>query len=153
MSQFTFGKFTGEIDTQDYAFQAKMENRYQELSESIAKLPKDGKRSDYILNYCRSVFSFFNALFGEGTDKKMFGESTNMRVCDDAVYALSLAITADLEDYKNYSIQQNQNVESSLKALEGQKPRRSKSKPAAQNAPVKKNAKAGHPKSDEKASK
>lgn len=79
MSQFTFGTFTGEIDTQDYAFQAKMEDRYQELSESIAKIPKDGKRSDYILHYCRSVFTFFNALFGEGTDRKMFGESTNMR--------------------------------------------------------------------------
>lgn len=141
MSQFTFGNFTGEIDTQDYAFQANMEERYQELSEGITKIPKDGKRSDYILNYCRSVFAFFNALFGEGTDRKMFGESTNMRVCDDAVYALSLAITADLEDYKNYSIQQNQNVESSLAALQGQKPRRSRT-----GQSTKKNRQAGNTK-------
>ena len=124
MSQFTFETFTGEIDTQDYAFQAKMEDKYKILSDSIEKLPKDGKRSDYILNYCRSVFAFFNDLFGEGTDREMFGESTNMRVCDDAVYALSLAITADLEDYKNYSAKQNKNVENSLKALQGEKTRR-----------------------------
>ena len=153
MSQFTFGTFTGEIDTQDYAFQAKMEDRYQELSESIAKIPKDGKRSDYILHYCRSVFTFFNALFGEGTDRKMFGESTNMRVCDDAVYALSLAITSDLEDYKNYSIQQNESVEHSLKALEGGKQRRTKPKSAAKSNSAKTIAKSGDKKSGGKASK
>lgn len=40
--------------------------------------------SESIRSQCRAIFDFFNIIFGEGTDKKLFGDTTNLGVCMDA---------------------------------------------------------------------
>lgn len=39
------------------------------------------KLSEKIRIQCKSVFKFFNSVFGEGTDKKVFGERVNLKDC------------------------------------------------------------------------
>lgn len=43
------------------------------------------KNSEVIRIFCGKVFDFFNQVFGEGTDKKVFGNKTNMKLCIEAI--------------------------------------------------------------------
>lgn len=36
---------------------------------------------EVIETQCNAVFNFFNAMFGEGTDKKIFGDRVNLVIC------------------------------------------------------------------------
>ena len=40
---------------------------------------------DVIRSKCNIVFEFFNIIWGPGTDKKVFGGRTNIRICTEAV--------------------------------------------------------------------
>lgn len=40
---------------------------------------------DVIRSKCNIVFEFFNIIWGDGTDKKVFGGRTNIRICTEAV--------------------------------------------------------------------
>ena len=40
---------------------------------------------DIIRSKCNIVFEFFNIIWGAGTDKKVFGGKTNIRICTEAV--------------------------------------------------------------------
>ncbi|WP_099205884.1 DUF6673 family protein [Scatolibacter rhodanostii] len=51
---------------------------------SEIKADKSLKLSQAIRAICGTVFECFNALFGEGTDKKVFGESCDMGKALDA---------------------------------------------------------------------
>lgn len=99
MTKFVFGEFSADIDAADADFMELYETETEKLSNDVSEAEKEGTASVVIRNTCRCVFAFFNALFGEGTDRAMFGNRTNARICDDAMVALSDAITADMEDY------------------------------------------------------
>ena len=87
------------------------------MTAEIEKI-KSENRSDYIKGYCRAVFSFFNAVFGEGTDKKMFGDKTNMRICDDAIYSFSIALADDMKEYQEHSLEQVEAINKTFNALD-----------------------------------
>ena len=71
-------------------FDADVAEKYE---EALGKVEKEAKKiqnaeepkklslSDSIRKQCASVFDCFNTLFGEGTDKKIFGNKTNLMVC------------------------------------------------------------------------
>ena len=117
MGSFKFGDFQSDIDTQEYEFQLKIESDYANMTAEIEKI-KSENRSDYIKGYCRAVFSFFNAVFGEGTDKKMFGDKTNMRICDDAIYSFSIALADDMKEYQEHSLEQVEAINKTFNALD-----------------------------------
>lgn len=104
MSQFKFGEFEIELDVTDYDFSVKYENLAQELDKKAKELPKDGKMSDTIIASCTIIFEFFEALFGKGTAKKMFGSRTNIRLCDQSLVEISKAIQTDKKAYEDETL-------------------------------------------------
>lgn len=103
MSKFKFGGFETEIDAADYDFTTRYEQCCLRTDEKCKAIGKDGMASEYILAYCRIVFDFFNELFGEGTAGKMFGDKTNLRVCDNALVAIAETMKADVSDLASES--------------------------------------------------
>ena len=101
--KFKFGEFEAEIDAVDLDFEKRLEECSQSMAEENEKIEPDGLRSERIIKYCTSVFRFFNGLFGEGTDKKMFGDKTNMRECDAAIETLSLCVSKSIDEYEKQS--------------------------------------------------
>lgn len=67
------------LDIQDVDTIERYEAAFDALSEEEKQIPKDGRKSIQIRAYCRMFRNLFNALFGEGTDTKMFGEKDNAR--------------------------------------------------------------------------
>lgn len=63
-------KFIKELE----AFDKKQKN----------KTTKGLSNGEIIRQECKMVFDFFNNVFGPGTDKKIFGTKTNIRVCIEA---------------------------------------------------------------------
>lgn len=61
-------------------------------NEFLAVDTKNSKRSEVIRKECQIIFTALNALFGEGTDRKVFGGKTNLLVCLDAYSELIEAV-------------------------------------------------------------
>lgn len=40
--------------------------------------------AENIRSQCQAIFDFFNVVFGEGADKKLFGDKANLGACMDA---------------------------------------------------------------------
>lgn len=86
------------VELEDLDFMdADVAEKYEMACEAVVKdmdkisNKKDLKNSELIRFECESVFRFFNSVFGEGTDKKVFGEKVNLMTCIKA-----------FEDVKNY---------------------------------------------------
>ena len=67
-----------DLDIYDLEFAEKYENGLKK----IENLNDEGLGySEVIRNSCNLVFDFFNDIWGEGTDKKVFGNKTNLGEC------------------------------------------------------------------------
>ncbi|NFS29019.1 AP endonuclease [Clostridium botulinum] len=77
---------------------ADVAERYQGALEKMEKAKKieTTNLAEIIRNECGKVFDFFNEVFGEGTDKKIFGNKTNYRECENAF--------KELVDYANKEV-------------------------------------------------
>ena len=65
-------------------FDADIAERYENALEKVVEDNKnvDGiKVSIIIRQQCNAVFKLFNTMFGEGTDKKVFGDKVNIVTC------------------------------------------------------------------------
>ncbi len=102
MTKFAFGDFEAEIDAMDMDFAEKYENAADALNKGYAKVPKDGKMSEIIKQNAQLVFAFFDAVFGEGAAKKVFGDKVNMRVCNEALLLLAKAYMQDRDESNNF---------------------------------------------------
>ena len=65
-------------------------DRYEEAIEKIKVLAnkenyKNLALGDAIREQCKVIFDFVNTLWGEGTDKKLFGNKTNIRTCTEVL--------------------------------------------------------------------
>lgn len=71
-----------DLDIYDLEFAEKYENGLKK----IENLNDEGLGySEVIRNSCNLVFDFFNDIFGPGTDKKLFGNKTNLMVCAESL--------------------------------------------------------------------
>lgn len=52
-----------------------------EKVENIAMKVQGMKTSESIRTQCNAIFEVFNTMFGEGTDKKIFGNKVNLLTC------------------------------------------------------------------------
>ena len=78
------------VELQDFdVFDADELERYEDAIEEFRDKVKDReefeKVSEFMRYNCNVVFDLFNNIFGEDTDKKVFGTKTNMMICLKAV--------------------------------------------------------------------
>lgn len=73
----------GEFDIYDFENAEKLEKAIELLNdmENLEGLTI----SEQIKIQCTIVFNFFNTIYGEGTDKKIFGNKVNLMTCIKAL--------------------------------------------------------------------
>ncbi|MBZ9608633.1 AP endonuclease [Clostridium estertheticum] len=69
-----------ELDIFDLETAEKYEKALIKVTEE-AKETEGISMSASIRKQCNAVFNCFNTMFGEGTDKKIFGNKTNILLC------------------------------------------------------------------------
>ena len=82
-------------------------DRYEEAIEKIKVLANKENYSglplgDAIREQCKVVFDFVNTLWGEGTDKKLFGNKTNIRVCTEVLDNIIKEINNQKEEIESF---------------------------------------------------
>ena len=75
-------------------YDVEVAEKYEKVIENINKPKKfDGlKDSVVIRKLCEEIFNVFNELFGEGSDKKVFGNKVNLLICIKAFEELILQV-------------------------------------------------------------
>lgn len=76
------------FDTADAVVMEHYESVINKVTETIKSIDSKITKSQYIRILCQTIFEAFNELFGEGTDRKIFGDSVNMNICLNAYYDL-----------------------------------------------------------------
>lgn len=89
-----------DLDILDLEVAEKVEKINSELQEVQEKI-KGVSLVESIKVQCNFVFKAFNELFGEGTDKLVFGGRTNLEICTKALMELFI----ELEKNKNKAMQ------------------------------------------------
>lgn len=84
MYTFKIGKAKLAYNFSDARTLEKFENAFREFGVVQDGLPKDVPGSAQIRYICSAVFDLFNTIFGDGTAKKVFGDSCDLEVCIDA---------------------------------------------------------------------
>lgn len=91
MSIITIKNAQFELDLLDADQAEKMENAVAKviqemdaLSERTESNDETLSNADVVREACHIVFACFNSLFGEGADKKIFGERTHFGECLEA---------------------------------------------------------------------
>ncbi len=84
-----------DIDVSDALVMENYEAAHDKVAKKINNLDVNGKRrSELIRIQCEAVFEFFEDVFGEGTAKKVFGESVNLMTCINAYGEVVKAVNA-----------------------------------------------------------
>ena len=55
------------------------------LLEGVEDRVKNKGIAESIKTQCNTIFNFFNIMYGEGADKKIFGDKVNLVTCLDAL--------------------------------------------------------------------
>lgn len=84
MSTITINNTQLEFDTLDADTMAGYELALAKVEAVDETVLKGLKASESIRKQCHAIFDFFNEIFGQGTDKQLFGERTNLGICMDA---------------------------------------------------------------------
>ncbi len=80
-----------DIDILDLEVAEKWEDALERV-EKVAKITEGMKVSESIRTQCNAIFEVFNTLFGEGTDKKIFGDRVNLLTCLKAFEELVIQV-------------------------------------------------------------
>lgn len=82
-----------DIDVSDALVMENYEAAHDKVAEKMNNLDVNGKRrSELIRIQCEAVFRFFEDVFGEGTAKKVFGESVNLTTCLNAYESVVIEV-------------------------------------------------------------
>lgn len=74
-----------DLDLMDAEIAERYEKAVNKLAENEEKqVTSDMGLSEIIRAKCTLIFDFFNDIWGEGTDKKIFGAKVNYRQCENA---------------------------------------------------------------------
>ena len=71
-------------DVGDLEFLEKYEAQNDIIVARMNEMDKNIRRSEAVRVQCTLVFEFFDAVFGEGTARRIFGEKVNLKLCIDA---------------------------------------------------------------------
>lgn len=90
-----------DFDFNDADDMEKLENAIEKTQKQLETISVDNKKtSEVIRETCKYIFDCFNDIFGDGTDKKVFGDKTNLNICKEAFEDL---INARIEQEKEFS--------------------------------------------------
>lgn len=84
------GGVTLTLDMGDAEVMDRYEAAFAQMAKDEQAIAKDGRASDRIRAYCRMFHRLYDALFGEGTAEKLFGDRMSATECDE-VYDSFLA--------------------------------------------------------------
>ncbi|MDU1313939.1 MAG: DUF6673 family protein [Clostridium septicum] len=73
-----------DLDIYDLEVAERYEKALEDLT-GIEEKVANKKNSESIRIMCNAVFNIFNTMFGEGTDKKVFGKKVNLLTCMSAI--------------------------------------------------------------------
>ena len=82
-----------DIDILDLEVAEKYEKALEQV-EGIAQKIEGMGLVDSIRTQCHAIFDVFNTMFGEGTDKKIFGDKVNLLTCLKAFEELVTQMSA-----------------------------------------------------------
>ncbi|MBY6932283.1 DUF6673 family protein [Clostridium botulinum] len=89
-----------DLDLMDADVAEKYEKAVTDLQKKEKETNFEGMGlSKIIRTQCTLIFDFFNDVWGTGTDKKVFGNKTNYRVCEKA-----------FKDVVEYSVKQKNEI-------------------------------------------
>lgn len=87
-------------------YELEVAERYE---KALAKVNEDSNKgnskslSEGIKYQCNLIFDFFNTLFGEGTDKKIFGNKVNLMTCVKAFEEVVLRMNEQKKEIEKLS--------------------------------------------------
>ena len=82
-----------DIDVADALEMERFEKANDNVSDKMKQLDTNGKRrSELIREQCSAIFDFFDEVFGNGTAKKVFGDSVNLTTCINAYESVIVAV-------------------------------------------------------------
>ena len=84
-----------ELEDLDF-YDLEVAEKYDEVLEDLKKNDENNKSmsmTEVVKTQCETIFNVFNTMFGEGTDKKIFGDRVNLKIC--------LKAFAELVDHAN----------------------------------------------------
>ena len=111
-----------DLDTGDAIMMEHYEKVVNDTTKKINKVSEtSGTRSVKIRAICTAIFEAFNELFGEGTDRKVFGNAVNLNTCIDAYGEL-------IDNVNNLDKQLGQQIRNKFTPNQNRAQRRHKSK-------------------------
>jgi len=90
------------LDIYDIEVAEKYENGLKKIKEMSTNI-NDKSLSEGIRIQCNYIFDFFNTMFGEGTDKKVFGNKVNLLTCFKAFEELILQVNEQKKEIEKIS--------------------------------------------------
>ena len=97
----------GELDIFDLEVAEQYEKGLAEIQNKDYNLET---LSEIIKAQCTDVMNLFNELFGEGTDKKIFGNKTNLKLCLQAFEELVENVNSQGEELSNSVVNKYSNA-------------------------------------------
>ena len=97
----------GELDIFDLEVAEQYEKGLAEIQNKDYNLET---LSEIIKAQCTDVMNLFNKLFGEGTDKKIFGNKTNLKLCLQAFEELVENVNSQGEELSNSVVNKYSNA-------------------------------------------
>lgn len=92
MSKITILGKNLELDLLEYRDAKRVEDAMAAFYQRVGKL-EQASLSGQVLDYCTATMEVFNDIFGSGTDRKLFGDRTNLGLCAQAFGQLAEEIT------------------------------------------------------------
>lgn len=94
-----------DFDFSDADDMERLENAIEKTKKELDNIAIEGKKySEVIRETCKHIFDCFNEIFGDETDKKIFGGKTNFNVCKEAFEDL---IKARIEQETQFADEMN----------------------------------------------
>lgn len=87
MDSLTTWEYNGvslELNLQDVETAERYEAAFDEMAAREKTFPKDGRSSEIFRAYCEMMYGLFDAIFGEGTSKKLCGDRLDAGACTEA---------------------------------------------------------------------
>lgn len=91
-----------DIDIYDLEVAENYEKALKIVNESSSK-DNSKSLSDGIRFQCNLIFDFFNTVFGEGADKKIFGNKVNLMTCIKAFEEIVLKMNEQKKEIEKLS--------------------------------------------------
>ncbi len=85
--------------------------KFESAIEKVKKIEnvKCSKNSEAIRLVCNAIFDCFNDIFGEGTDREIFGNKVNLMTCLNAFEELVMHMKSQNEELEKFSSKYSSN--------------------------------------------